>query len=127
MPRSNLKFGVTGALPALAFCVPVFAQTLPITSYKDPATGAIVTTMELPPPVPVTGPGGQPISLSAAGLPSSPRLKWVPGHYTWDPPRRAYAWVPGQYVEPPPGRVRWNPGRWDFRATGFVWLPDHWD
>lgn len=121
----KLLLNATVAISALAG--PAMAQTLPITSYKDPVTGATVTIMQVPPPVPIGGPTGRPVSPPAAGPSRPSRTVWIPEHYTYDAVRRDYAWVQGRYVEPPPGHTRWSPGRWEFQKSGFVWIADHWE
>ena len=123
----NLTIGLVAALSALALCVPSFAQTLPVTSYRDPATGAMVTTMVLPPAPPTSDPNGRPLSAVPAQPAPSAGVTWIPGNYVWDAPQHRYVWIGGKYAEPPRSGARWIPGRWDLQPAGWLWLDGHWD
>jgi hypothetical protein len=49
---------------------------------------------------------------------------WINGHYRYDGKR--YVWKPGYYERVPRGYARWEPGRWDRRGDGYVWIEGRW-
>ncbi|MGH7095796.1 MAG: hypothetical protein ACREFB_19985 [Stellaceae bacterium] len=142
------RFGLLAAMPALALCAPAFAQvppppmpptpppvaSMPMPPYAtrapsvavrtDPATGATIETLTLPPGTrpPPPGEGRGTITLA-----STPDFIWVPGHYNWDPAERQYVWLIGQYMQASRPEAHWVGGRWQLAGTQYLWIDGHFE
>jgi hypothetical protein len=83
------------------------------------ALGCYVST-DPPPPAPPPPP-----VEPAPPAPPAPDQEWVVGYYRWD--GRAYAWERGHYERRPHPGARWNPGHWEARGRGKVWIEARWE
>lgn len=52
------------------------------------------------------------------------REYWQPGYWKWN--GKAHDWYEGRYVVRPRTGAVWVPGRWERRATGYVYIEGHW-
>jgi len=91
--------------------------------------GATPITVAVAPPL---------LRVEVAGSPPAVGVIWTPGFYAFHD--SAYVWTAGSWVRPPgvglawvepryvgpPGRLRFQPGRWDFppERCGFAYRPD---
>ena len=132
------RYGLLAVVPALALCSPAFAepqlaaaappgmtQAPPVAVHTDPATGAVVETITLPPGThtPPNGEGG-----GAVEMVSTPPFEWVSGHYNWDPDENQYVWMVGQYLQLPRQHARWIAGNWRTQPNGLnVWAAGHFE
>ena len=111
----------------LLFTAPAFAQTsttiiekkTTITETPAPSAGSTVPTTIIA-PTPPPAPRFEPLPP-----PPSPRVVWVPGHWSWE--RDQYAWVGGKYMEPPREQAAWVAGRWVEQPNGWRWVEGRWD
>ncbi|HVC51745.1 MAG TPA: hypothetical protein VND87_06960 [Stellaceae bacterium] len=90
----------------------------------DPATGATVETITLPPGTrpPPPGEGRGAITLAA-----TPNFVWVPGHYNWDPAESKYVWLIGQYIQASRPDAHWVGGHWQLAGSQYAWIDGHFE
>lgn len=112
--RRRLAPAIAGLCCSLsALCAGCYVETEPAAPM---AQGEVVVSDPPPPPAPV---------IEAPPAAPPPGQVWVAGYHRWDGHR--YQWQRGHYEQPPRQSARYNPGHWEARGHGKVWVDGRWN
>ncbi len=129
-------------MTALAFRVPAFAE--PPTPLHPGAAGALAppatvlaqTQMPGSPPSVVATPAPGTTVIIAPTAPPAPQAETPPPppapSYAWEPGRwywdgTQFVWEAGKYVEKPTMAAAYVPGHWQQNPDGWVWVDGQWN